>query len=104
MFVWVFHRGLGAPPYRAFFSWHQILYLVLPDDQRPEAGLGARPHTNKLTDSLLIILVVYDALYGMRTVIMDMGLAGEASFLVFTILGVVLSAGLLVLYFTRIIG
>jgi len=59
-------------------------------------------HTNPLTDTFLIISVVYHAFYGIRTVIMDMGFRNEKLlFRMFTLLGGVVSALLLLLYFTR---
>lgn len=59
-------------------------------------------HTNPLTDTLLIIAVVFHALYGVRTVIIDLGLRREKLlFWVFTVLGVVITAALIVVYFTR---
>jgi succinate dehydrogenase/fumarate reductase cytochrome b subunit len=69
-------------------------------EQKPDWALVL--HTNSLTDTVLIISIVFHALYGLRTVIIDLGVKKEKLlFWVFTILGVVLSALLLVIYFTR---
>jgi succinate dehydrogenase hydrophobic anchor subunit len=69
-------------------------------NQKPDWALVL--HTNPLIDSLLIVSVIFHALYGLRTVIIDLGVRKEKLlFWIFTILGVVLSAGLLVVYFTR---
>jgi succinate dehydrogenase hydrophobic anchor subunit len=69
-------------------------------NQKPDWALVL--HTNPLIDSLLIVSVIFHALYGLRTVIIDLGVRKEKLlFWVFTILGFVLSAGLLVVYFTR---
>jgi succinate dehydrogenase/fumarate reductase cytochrome b subunit len=100
MFVWVFHRVSGLLLIVLLGIKFFTSFFLMTKDQKPDWALVL--HTNKLTDTLLIILVVYHALYGLRTVIMDMGARREKLlFWVFTILGFVLSAGLLVVYFTR---
>jgi succinate dehydrogenase hydrophobic anchor subunit len=69
-------------------------------EQKPDWALVL--HTNPLLDTLLLVSVIFHALYGLRTVIIDMGLRKEKLlFWVFTLLGVGLSAALLVVYFTR---
>jgi succinate dehydrogenase hydrophobic anchor subunit len=69
-------------------------------NQKPDWALVL--HTNPLIDSLLIVSVIFHAVYGLRTVIIDLGVRKEKLlFWIFTILGIVLSAGLLVVYFTR---
>jgi succinate dehydrogenase/fumarate reductase cytochrome b subunit len=69
-------------------------------EQKPDWALVL--HTNPLTDTVLIISIVFHALYGLRTVIIDLGVKKEKLlFWIFTILGTVLSALLLVVYFTR---
>ena len=68
--------------------------------QKPDWALVL--HTNPLTDTLLIVLIVFHAFYGLRTVIVDLGLRKEKLlFWIFTLLGLVISAFLLVVYFTR---
>jgi succinate dehydrogenase hydrophobic anchor subunit len=100
MFVWVFHRVSGLLLVVLLGIKFFTSFFLMTKDQKPDWALVL--HTNKLTDTLLIILAVYHALYGLRTVIMDMGARREKLlFWIFTILGFVLSAGLLVVYFTR---
>ena len=100
MFVWVFHRVSGLLLIVLFGIKFFTSFFLMTKDQKPDWAIVL--HANKLTDTLLIILVVFHALYGLRTVIMDMGARREKLlFWVFTILGVVLTAALLVLYFTR---
>jgi succinate dehydrogenase/fumarate reductase cytochrome b subunit len=100
MFVWVFHRISGLLLIVLLGIKFFTSFFLMTKDQKPDWALVL--HTNKLTDSLLIILVVYHALYGLRTIIMDMGARREKLlFWIFTALGVVLCGGLLVLYFTR---
>jgi succinate dehydrogenase/fumarate reductase cytochrome b subunit len=100
MFVWVFHRLSGLLLIVLLGFKFLTSFFLMTKDQKPDWALVL--HTNPLIDTLLIVLVVFHALYGLRTVIMDLGARREKLlFWVFTVLGVVLSAGLLVVYFTR---
>ncbi len=100
MFVWVFHRITGLILIALLGLKFLTSFFLMTKDKKPDWALVL--HTNDLTDVLLIITVVFHALYGLRTVIIDMGVRKEKLFFwVFTGLGVVLTAGLLVVYFTR---
>jgi succinate dehydrogenase/fumarate reductase cytochrome b subunit len=100
MFVWVFHRLSGLLLIVLLGIKFLTSFFLMTKDQKPDWALVL--HTNPLTDTLLIVLVVFHALYGLRTVIMDLGARREKLlFWVFTVLGIVLSAGLLAVYFTR---
>jgi succinate dehydrogenase/fumarate reductase cytochrome b subunit len=100
MFVWVFHRLSGLLLIVLLGFKFLTSFFLMTKDQKPDWALVL--HTNPLIDNLLIVLVVFHAFYGLRTVIMDMGARREKLlFWVFTILGVLFSAGLLVVYFTR---
>jgi succinate dehydrogenase hydrophobic anchor subunit len=100
MFVWVFHRVSGLLLIALLGIKFFTSFFLMTKDQKPDWALVL--HTNKLTDSLLIVLVVFHALYGLRTIIMDMGSRREKLlFWLFTGLGAVLSIGLLAVYFTR---
>ena len=100
MFVWVFHRLSGLLLIVLLGFKFLTSFFLMTKDQKPDWALVL--HTNPLIDTLLIVLVVFHALYGLRTVIMDLGARREKLlFWVFTILGVLLSAGLLVVYYTR---
>lgn len=69
-------------------------------DQKPDWALAL--HTNPLTDILLIITVVFHAMYGLRTVIYDLGVKKEKLlFWVFTLLSIILSTLLIIVYLTR---
>ncbi len=100
MFVWVFHRLSGLLLIVLLAFKFLTSFFLMTKDQKPDWALVL--HTNPLIDTLLIVLVVFHAFYGLRTVIMDMGARREKLlFWVFTILGVLFSAGLLIIYFTR---
>jgi succinate dehydrogenase/fumarate reductase cytochrome b subunit len=100
MFVWLFHRITGLILIVALSLKIFTSFFLMTKNQKPDWALVL--HTNPLIDSLLIVSVIFHALYGLRTVIIDLGVRKEKLlFWIFTILGFVFSAGLLVVYFTR---
>jgi succinate dehydrogenase/fumarate reductase cytochrome b subunit len=100
MFVWVFHRVSGLLLILLLSIKFTTSFFLMTKAQKPDWALVL--HTNPISDTLLIILVVFHGLYGLRTVIIDLGLKKEKLlFWIFTLLAVVLSASLLVVYFTR---
>lgn len=100
MFVWVFHRISGILLIVLLGIKFLTSFFLMTKDQKPDWALVL--HTNPLSDTLLIIAVVFHALYGLRTVLIDMGLRREKLlFWVFTILGVALTGVLLIVYFAR---
>ncbi len=75
-------------------------FFLMTKDRKPDWALAL--HTSPLIDVILIICVVYHALYGLKTVIMDMGFKREKFlFWFFTGLGTALTVGMLIIYFTR---
>jgi len=100
MFIWVFHRISGLLLILLIGIKFLTSFFLLTKEQKPDWALVL--HTNPFIDTLLIISVVFHALYGLRTVAMDLGLRKEKLlFWVSTLLSLVLSTLLLALYFTR---
>jgi succinate dehydrogenase/fumarate reductase cytochrome b subunit len=100
MFVWVFHRVSGLLLIFLLGVKFFTSFFLMTKDQKPDWALVL--HTNPFIDTILIVAVVFHALYGLRTVIMDLGARKEKLlFWIFSLLGVVFSAALLVVYFTR---
>jgi len=100
MFVWVFHRVSGLLLILLIGIKFLTSFFLMTKEQKPDWALVL--HTNPFIDTLLIISVVFHALYGLRTVAIDLGLRKEKLlFWVSTLLSLVLSGLLLVLYFTR---
>jgi succinate dehydrogenase/fumarate reductase cytochrome b subunit len=100
MFIWVFHRISGLLLIVLLSFKFLTSFFLMTKQQKPDWALVL--HTNPLIDTLLIVLVVFHALYGVRTVIMDLGARKEKLFFwIFTGLGIVLSGALLFIYFTR---
>ncbi len=100
MFVWVFHRISGLLLILLIGIKLSTSFFLMTKEQKPDWALVL--HTNPFIDTLLIISVVFHALYGLRKVAIDLGLRKEKLlFWVFTLLSLVLSGLLLALYFTR---
>ncbi|NOR21615.1 MAG: hypothetical protein GQ476_02820 [Candidatus Aminicenantes bacterium] len=100
MFVWVFHRISGLLLILLIGIKFLTSFFLMTKEQKPDWALVL--HTNPFIDTLLIIFVVFHALYGLRTVAIDLGLRKEKLlFWVSTLLSLVLSGLLLALYFTR---
>jgi succinate dehydrogenase/fumarate reductase cytochrome b subunit len=100
MFVWVFHRVSGLLLIFLLGVKFFTSFFLMTKDQKPDWALVL--HTNPFIDTILIVSVVFHAFYGLRTVIMDLGARKEkVLFWVFTVLGVLFSAALIVVYLTR---
>jgi len=100
MFIWLFHRISGLLLILLLGLKFITSFFLMTKEQKPDWALVL--HTNAFTDTLLIILGVFHALYGLRTVIIDLGLRKEKLlFWIFTMLGLGMSAFLLAIYFTR---
>ncbi len=100
MFVWVFHRISGLLLIVLLAIKFLTSFFLMTKGQKPDWALLL--HTNPLTDSLLIVAGVYHAFYGLRTIVIDLGVRKEKLlFWIFTSLGTVAAAALLVVYFTR---
>jgi len=100
MFVWVFHRVSGLLLILLLGIKFFTSFFLMTKEQKPDWALVL--HTNSLIDTILIVSIVFHALYGIRTVIIDLGVRKEKLlFWIFTLLGTVLSAVLLIVYYTR---
>ncbi len=100
MFIWVFHRISGLLLILLIGIKFLTSFFLMTKEQKPDWALVL--HTNPFIDTLLIISVVFHALYGLRTVAIDLGLRKEKLlFWISTLLSLVLSGLLLALYFTR---
>lgn len=100
MFIWIFHRVSGLLLILLLGIKFLTSFFLMTQKQKPDWALVL--HTNAFSDTLLIVLVVYHALYGLRTILIDLGLKKEKQlFWIFSVLGFVMSTALLVIYFTR---
>jgi succinate dehydrogenase/fumarate reductase cytochrome b subunit len=100
MFIWVFHRASGLLLIVLLAVKFLTSFFLMTKGQKPDWALLL--HTNPLTDTFLIVAGVYHAFYGLRTVVIDLGLRKEkALFWISTALGTLVTAALLIIYYTR---
>jgi succinate dehydrogenase/fumarate reductase cytochrome b subunit len=100
MFIWVFHRVTGLLLIGLLAVKFLTSFFLMTKAQKPDWALLL--HTNPLTDTFLIAAGVYHAFYGLRTIVIDLGVRKEkALFWIFTALGTLVTAALLVIYYTR---
>ncbi|MDH5383297.1 MAG: hypothetical protein OEY18_01220 [Candidatus Aminicenantes bacterium] len=100
MFVWVFHRISGLLLIILLGVKFFTSFFLMTKEQKPDWALVL--HTNPFIDTFLIVSIVFHAFYGLRTVIIDLGVRKEKKlFWIFTLLSVAVSAALLLVYFTR---
>jgi succinate dehydrogenase/fumarate reductase cytochrome b subunit len=97
MFIWVFHRVTGLLLIGLLAIKFLTSFFLMTKAQKPDWALLL--HTNPLTDTFLIVAGVYHAFYGLRTIVIDLGVRKEkALFWIFTSLGTLVT-GLLVIYY-----
>ncbi|MFC1526247.1 hypothetical protein ACFL6X_05480 [Candidatus Latescibacterota bacterium] len=100
MFVWILHRTSGLALIVLLGLKVLTGFFMMTKGERPDWAIAL--HANPLADIPLIILLVFHALYGVRTVVYELGLRRErALFWSATILAAVLSLALIALYLTR---
>ena len=75
MFIWLFHRLSGLT--LIFLIGIKIFtgFYLLPADNRPDWALSL--HRHPVIDVLIIVLFAFHSIYGIRTVIIDLGLRKE---------------------------
>ncbi len=103
MFVWIFHRISGALLIFLLVFQFSTGFLQASSTQAEWLKTAAALHRHAPMICLLVFLVIFHGLYGLRTILLDLGLKRER--LLFwgcTGLGSVVFAAFLVFYFIEI--
>ena len=103
MFVWLFHRISGVLLV-VMLAFQFSTGFMQAGSPRPEMlKVASALHRHTTMNCLLVFLVVFHGLYGLRTIALDMGLRREwLLFWLCTLLGTAIFAAFLVYYFTQI--
>jgi len=100
MFVWIVHRVTGLMLIVLLAIKFLTSFFLMTKAQKPDWALLL--HTNPLTDTFLIVAGVTHAFYGLRTVVIDLGVRKEKLlFWIFTTMAALVTAALLIVYYTR---
>ncbi len=103
MFVWVFHRISGILLIFLLIFQLSTGFFQASSSNSELVRTVALLHRHAVSLYLLVFLLIFHVLYGVRTMLMDLGLQRERlSFWVCTILGLILFAVFIVLYSTWI--
>ncbi len=100
MFVWTVHRLTGLLLVALLGLKMLTALFLMTKGEKPDWALTL--HVTPMLDVLLIVAMVFHALYGIRTVIFDLGFRKEKLLFWLTTIGATaISALLLGAYFTR---
>jgi len=100
MFVWIFHRASGLLLIVLLGLKMLTGFFMMTKEAKPDWALAL--HVNTLSDILLIVLLIFHASYGLRTMVYELGVKREkALFWVFSVLAAAMSTSLVALYLAR---
>jgi len=97
MFIWLFHRISGVSLVLLIGIKILTSYFLFTKDKKPDWALSL--HRQPVLDVLILILFTFHSVYGLRTVIIDLGYRKEKQlFLLSNVLASVIAAALVYLY------
>ena len=103
MFVWLFHRISGVV--LIFLMAFQLFtgFFQASSSSTELVKTVADLHRHTALNCVMVFLFIFHALYGIRTILIDVGVKAEKLlFWVCTLLGLVLFSVFLVLFFTLV--
>jgi len=97
MFIWLFHRISGVSLVLLIGIKILTSYFLFTKDKKPDWALSL--HRQPVLDVLILILFTFHSIYGLRTVIIDLGYRKEKQlFLLSNVLASVIAAALVYFY------
>ena len=97
MFIWLFHRISGVSLVLLIGIKILTSYFLFTKDKKPDWALSL--HRQPVLDVLILILFTFHSMYGLRTVIIDLGYRKEKQlFLLSNVLASVIAATLVYFY------
>jgi len=97
MFIWLFHRISGVSLVLLIGIKILTSYFLFTKDKKPDWALSL--HRQPVLDVLILILFAFHSIYGLRTVIIDLGYRKEKQlFLLSNVLASVIAAALVYFY------
>ena len=103
VFVWVFHRVSGVLLIVLLSLQLFTGFFQASTSSHEAVATVAALHKHAVVNCLMVFLFIFHSLYGIRTILMDLGLGREKLlFWSFSALGLVIFAVFLVLYATLV--
>ncbi|MGD0022990.1 MAG: hypothetical protein ABSC54_11940 [Smithellaceae bacterium] len=100
MFIWLFHRISGATLIVLIGIKILTGYFLLPKDNRPDWALSL--HRNPVIDVLILILFTFHSIYGIRTIIIDLGYRKEKQLFWISNIAAAAVSAILIYFFVRV--
>jgi succinate dehydrogenase/fumarate reductase cytochrome b subunit len=101
MFIWLFHRISGASLIILIGIKIFTSYFLFTKDKKPDWALSL--HRHPVLDVLILVLFVFHSIYGLRTIVIDLGYRKEKQlFILSNIVAAIIAAVLIFFYFRMI--
>jgi succinate dehydrogenase/fumarate reductase cytochrome b subunit len=101
MFIWLFHRISGASLIILIGIKIFTSYFLFTKDKKPDWALSL--HRHPVLDVLILVLFVFHSIYGLRTIVIDLGYRKEKQlFILSNIVATIIAAVLIFFYFRMI--
>jgi succinate dehydrogenase cytochrome b556 subunit len=101
MFIWLFHRISGASLIILIGIKIFTSYFLFTKDKKPDWALSL--HRHPVLDVLILVLFVFHSIYGLRTIVIDLGYRKEKQlFMLSNVVAAIIAAVLIFFYFRMI--
>jgi succinate dehydrogenase cytochrome b556 subunit len=101
MFIWLFHRISGVSLVILIGIKIFTSYFLFTKDKKPDWALSL--HRHPVLDVLILVLFVFHSIYGLRTIVIDLGYRKEKQlFILSNVAAAIISAVLIFFYFRMI--
>lgn len=101
MFIWLFHRISGASLIILIGIKIFTSYFLFTKDKKPDWALSL--HRHPVLDVLILVLFVFHSIYGLRTIVIDLGYRKEKQlFMLSNVVATIIAAVLIFFYFRMI--
>jgi succinate dehydrogenase cytochrome b556 subunit len=97
MFIWLFHRISGVALLILFAMKIFSSFFLYTKDKKPDWAISL--HRNPVTDILIIVLLTFHSIYGLRTIAIDLGYRKEKKlFWLSNLVAAIISIILIIIY------
>jgi len=101
MFIWLFHRISGVSLVILIGIKIFTSYFLFTKDKKPDWALSL--HRHPVLDVLILVLFVFHSIYGLRTIVIDLGYRKEKQlFILSNVVATIIAAVLIFFYFRMI--